>query len=98
MLFPLQCDQIGLFMKSLGGQNFHTKVTQIVGNLFGYFVKCHNLTIKSAVATILFGQLLDKLGLLFISTSSHNVPVPINFSSNSVLVLCHVLSLAEDWI
>ena len=52
-----QCDQIGGFLKVLGGKLL-TKVSHIISNFLGYFEKPHNY-IKTATATswVTFGNI-----------------------------------------
>ena len=62
-----QCGQIGRFFKVLGS-NIFIKLSQILGDLLGYFEKRH---FKVKTAGPLFGQLWETVGLLFILTSGH---------------------------
>ena len=62
------CDQIGLFLKCLG-DILSLKSSQNWWLLLCYQREKHNSLVKTTVAP--FGQLLEKLGLLYIPTSSH---------------------------
>ena len=63
-----QCDQIGLLLKTLGNR-FSFKNSPNTWELFGLFYNFHLMSQK--LLSPILGQFLDKIGLLFISTSGH---------------------------
>ena len=68
---PLQCDQIGQFLK-LSATKFLAKEAQMIGNFLGYFDKSHS-NVKTALTT--FWATFGKIGLLFTPTSGHTGPM-----------------------
>ena len=62
-----QCDQIGRFLKVLGEKFSHKKPKYIV--TFGATMK--TVLFRQQLLLILFGQLCEKFGLLFILTPGH---------------------------
>ena len=67
----MQCDQIGQLLEFLG-TNFITKVTQMMSDFLGH---CENHCFLSQTGEANFGDLLEQLGQLFISTTGHTLRV-----------------------
>ena len=68
-----QCDQNGLFLKSLG-HKISSKVAQIFGNICGNF-ETHDFLIKSY--RLLFGQFVKKLGYFLFQHLVTLIPIQI---------------------
>ena len=60
--------RLGDFLKFLATK-FQAKVEQMIGNFLGYF---ENFPFYVKLVWLLFGQLLEKFGLLFTPTSGHS--------------------------
>ena len=62
-----QCDQIGRFLKVLANK----VPCKSRSNIYQHFGNCENGTFYVKLMWIVFGELLEKFGLLFTPTSGH---------------------------
>ena len=66
--------------------NFITKVAQMFGDFLGSY---ENFSFLSWTVRLRLGQILEKLGLLFISTSGHNACRSFTSNVSNIVRTCH---------